>query len=190
MSKNICIYASSSNQVSDELKIKCKQLAQKLAKSGYDLIYGAGNIGIMKVIADVFLENNRNVIGVIPERLNLEGIVHPNLTKLYITSDMRKRKELMENFADAFITCPGGIGTLEEFAEIFTLKQLGYHLKPIILYNVNNFFDYLIKFLYKLEIEKFMHEKTFELIKISDNPDEIVTFIRNYKKPKLKLKWM
>jgi len=189
MIKKICIYASSSTELAEHYYIQAKELAAELAKKGYDLVYGGARIGIMGTVAEEFMKINRKVIGVIPRKLNLKGIVHEDITELIEVEDMRKRKELMENFSDAFIACPGGIGTFEELLEIYTLKQLGYHRKPIVIYNSDSFYSQLIEILYVLQRENFLKKENLELVKELINPEEVLYYLENYHEPDDIKKW-
>ncbi|MBP7460005.1 MAG: TIGR00730 family Rossman fold protein [Candidatus Delongbacteria bacterium] len=188
--KKICIYASSSNNIPAEYARCCQSIAELLARRDMELIYGGGDIGIMGKVAQIFLNHNRPVTGVIPEKLNIPGVVHRGLTQLIIVPDMRKRKELMENLADGFIAFPGGIGTMEELLEIMTLKQLGYHSKPIILYNCLDYYTPLVRMLEKTVQLGFMKSEFMDFISISSDDHQIIDYLETYQAPSSIRKWV
>lgn len=114
-------------------------------QNGWGLVYGGGHVGLMGVFADEMLRQGGEVIGVIPESLVRMEVAHKGLTDLRVVSSMHTRKREMYDESDAFVVFPGGIGTLDEFFEILTWKQLGKHSKPIALYNPDGYFDGLIQ---------------------------------------------
>lgn len=141
----ICVFASSSARLTDAQYAYAKALGEEIAKSGYGLVFGGGRLGLMGAVADGALAHGGPVIGVIPEHLHKPGIAHPGCHELVVTPTMHVRKETMENRCAAFIALPGGFGTLEELLEVITLRQLGYHEKPIILCNQDGYFDALLQ---------------------------------------------
>ena len=131
MTKNICVYCSSSNLLDDVYYEEARTLGRLMATNGFGLVYGGGNVGLMGVLAKAVHQYNGHVFGVIPHALkNKEGVAYEIADELVITDSMRERKALMYENAHAFIALPGGIGTLEELTETLTLKQLGYHNQP------------------------------------------------------------
>lgn len=190
MIKKICIYASSSDRIPQDYFLQCNRLAEALAQQDTELIYGAGDIGIMGSVANIFLKHKRRVTGVIPEKLNVPGVVHQKLTQLYIVPNMRKRKELMENLADGFIACPGGIGTLEELLEILTLKQLNYHSKPIALFNCYDYYSPLYSILEQMIKLGFMKAEYLSFVYLSSEIDQIIHYFKTYQAPSAIRKWI
>ena len=120
------------------------ELAQHIATQGFGIVYGGASIGLMGQVADTVLEHGGEVVGVIPEFMLDYEIAHSELTELHIVKSMHERKALMAERASAFIALPGGLGTFEEILEIATWGQLNQHQKPMIIYNVNRFYDALI----------------------------------------------
>ena len=120
------------------------ELAQHIATQGFGIVYGGASIGLMGQVADTVLEHGGEVVGVIPEFMLDYEIAHSQLTELHIVKSMHERKALMAERASAFIALPGGLGTFEEILEIATWGQLNQHQKPMIIYNVNRFYDALI----------------------------------------------
>src|SRR5699024_7516582 len=138
------------------------ELGRFMAQRKINLVNGAGGIGLMKSIADAVLDNGCKVIGVIPHFMVEQNWQHPGLTELIEVKDMHERKKLMAEKSDAIIAMPGGCGTLEELLEIITWKQLGLYLNPIIILNINSFFDPLLEMLEKAINENFMSQQHAE----------------------------
>ena len=170
----VCLYGASSNQISSEYICLTETLGSMLADAGYSLVYGAGGAGLMGAAARGFKEKNGYVIGVVPRFLQVDGILYPHCDEIIFTETMRQRKQAMEEKADAFIVTPGGIGTFEEFFEIYTLKQLGRHRKPIIVYNINGYYDAMLAMLSTAVEQSFMRETSMQLITVVDTPQEVV----------------
>lgn len=141
--KNICVYASGSRNLDAVYQREAQQLGELIAQNGMSVIFGGGTDGLMGALARGASAAGGSVIGVIPDRLNVPGIVYEGCAELYVTKDLRERKAVMEQKADAFIALPGGFGTLEELLEIITLRHLGYHQKPIAAVNTNGFYSHL-----------------------------------------------
>lgn len=177
--KKICIFCSSSNNI-DKIYFKtARSLATLLAKEMTDLVFGGGMIGLMGVLAKVYKKERRIVIGVVPEKLNKKGIIFEETDRLIVTRDMHERKQFMFKESNAFIALPGGFGTLDELLEIITLKQLGFHDKPIAVLNINNFYDFLLKQLEVLHNNNFTRKNDAELFYVDSNPANIVNFLNN-----------
>lgn len=181
MSKTICVFCSSS----EDLDIKYYNLAKDLGKligiSEYNLIHGAGSIGLMGVLMKSAAENGSQVTGVVPEHLNRKNIVNEDFQKLIITKDMKDRKEFMRNNSDVFIALPGGFGTLEELLEVITLKQLKYHSKPIIIINAYGFYDKLLNQFNEFYNQGFTNISYKALYYITNNLSDAFEYVNNYK---------
>lgn len=145
-----------------------------MVSAGYGLVYGAGNIGLMGIIADTVLAAGGEVIGVIPQALYDREVAHLGLNQLFTVQTMHERKALMMKHSDAFIAMPGGIGTFEELFEVLTWFQLGFHHKPIGLLNVNGYYDQLIGFLKQTVEVGFVQENLDNLLIVSSDPAELV----------------
>jgi uncharacterized protein (TIGR00730 family) len=141
---NICVYCSSSNDIAPSYFDAARALGTALAQHGWPLVYGGGSVGLMGALAEAVHAAGGKVIGIIPQALLDREVGYLEADELIVTTTMRERKRLMDERADAFVTLPGGFGTLEELLEIITLKQLHYHEKPIIIVNVNGFYDALL----------------------------------------------
>lgn len=178
--KNVCVYCSSSNHLSENFYQAASELGEKLAKSGYNLVYGGSTCGCMGKIAQSVLDNGGEVIGVIPERIQNMGLSHPKISKLIITKDMRDRKATMEEISDMFVALPGSFGTLEEISEIIVAKQLSFHKKAVVFLNTDNFYAPLFEMFEKYYKLGFAKEMNRELYFIAENADETVNYLNTY----------
>ena len=172
--KSIAVYCGSSNHVNSIYKNEAKRLGSLLAKHKIKLIYGGGNMGLMGILANSVLDSGGNVYGVITEHLIDIEKKNDSLNNLKIVKTMHERKMAMFMQADCFIIFPGGIGTLEEFFEVYSWKQLRLHEKPIYIYNLNNFWDELINLIDRLIDEDFAGEKMKEAYKVVKNHSELI----------------
>jgi uncharacterized protein (TIGR00730 family) len=171
----VCIYCGSSLGADPIYSEAAKALSTRLAIDGFNLIYGGASIGIMGVVADTFLEHGAHVTGVIPESLALREIAHVGLSELIVTMSMHERKALMANRADAFIALPGGFGTFEELLEVITWNQLRIMNKPVIVYNVDGYFNSLLTMLGEAEIKGFVRPHSNPYFKVASTPDELMS---------------
>ncbi|MBD2068709.1 TIGR00730 family Rossman fold protein [Leptolyngbya sp. FACHB-671] len=144
--KRVCVFCGSNQGANPAYGFAAEQLGKLLAQQNIGLVYGGGKVGLMGTVADAALAAGGEVIGVIPQALADREIAHTGLSKLHIVASMHKRKALMSDYADAFIALPGGMGTLEEFAEVLTWGQLGLHQKPCGLLNIEGYYNSLIAF--------------------------------------------
>ena len=177
----ICVYGAASDKINDRYKEAGRLLGEKLAKRGHSLVFGAGDNGVMGSVARGVYEQGGESIGVSPRFFNVDGILFQHCTELIYTDTMRERKKILEDSSDAFIIAPGGVGTLDEFYEILTLKQLQQHNKPIAIFNFDGYYDGILEWM-KVAVKKdFISDITIDLYKVSDNIDEILDYIENYK---------
>lgn len=151
-----------------------EELANAMSAANIDLVYGGGKVGLMGCLADRMLKNGRNVIGVIPQFLADVELAHRELTELRIVSSMHERKAMMASLADGFIILPGGIGSLEEFFEIVTLKLLGQHKKPCGILNVAGYYDGLITFLTHIVNQGFLKPIHQQMIFVAPSPSQLI----------------
>lgn len=158
--KNICVFCGSSSGANDEYKRAAEELGQYLAANDITLVYGGGRVGLMGIIADAVMTNGGKVIGVIPEFLQKKEVGHPGLTEMHVVGSMHERKQMMAELSDGFIAMPGGLGTLEELAEITTWVQIEIIKKPVGILNINAFFDHLLFQLDHMTGEGFISQKS------------------------------
>ncbi|WP_324646197.1 TIGR00730 family Rossman fold protein [Acinetobacter sp. MD2] len=159
------------------------QLAQGLAVHGFGVVYGGASIGLMGQVADTAMDHGAEVVGVIPEFMLDYEIANDRLTELHIVKSMHERKAIMAERASAFIALPGGLGTFEEILEIATWSQLEQHQKPMMLYNVNGFYNHLIAQLDHAVAEGFLPPQHRAKLIVCNNIQEIYTAIQSLKKP-------
>jgi uncharacterized protein (TIGR00730 family) len=142
---SVCVFCASSEAVSPAERAVAAELGRGLAARGWRLVYGGGGVGLMGETARAALAAGGDVLGIIPERLLTREVAMPDLPELVVVPTMRERKQRMDEASDAFIVLPGGIGTLEELVEIVTLKQLGYHDRPIVLLDREGYWEPLLE---------------------------------------------
>ena len=167
--KRLCVFCGSSHGANSVYADTAKNLGSELARRGIELVYGGGNVGLMGVIADATLAAGGKVIGVIPEALMAKELGHKSIQDLRVVKTMHERKALMAELSDGFIAMPGGIGTFEEFFEIVTWAQLGFHSKPCALLNVNGFYDPLLQLVDHAIAEQFVKPKQRELVVVESD---------------------
>lgn len=176
----ITVYGAASDKIDKKYKDAGELLGKKMAQRGHDLVFGAGDNGVMGAVARGVSEVGGKIMGISPEFFNVDGILYPNCTELIYTETMRERKKILEDEADAFIIAPGGVGTLDEFFEILTLKQLQQHNKAIAIYNVDGYFDGILEWMKTATKKEFISELTLGLYGVYDDVDEMLNFIENY----------
>jgi uncharacterized protein (TIGR00730 family) len=186
--KRIAVYCGSNKGARPEYSVAAQELGALLAREKIELVYGGGCVGLMGVVADAALQGG-HVIGVIPERLVIKEVVHEKLPDLRVVKTMHERKALIAELADGFIALPGGYGTFEEFFEILTWSQLGWHQKPFGLLNVAGFYSPLISFLDHAAAEGFIRPKHRELVIIESETEKMLQRMREFKPP-TEVKWM
>jgi len=179
--QRLCVFCGSSSGVHKEYAEAAAHLGKIIAESGIGLVTGGGQVGLMGVVSDAALAAGGAVIGVIPEKLVTREIAHNGLTELKIVKSMHERKAIMADLVDGFIAMPGGFGTLEEFCEVITWSQLGFHKKPVGLLNVHGFFDEFIFFLDKIVKLGFAQQVHRDLVLVSNDAADIVTKVTTFK---------
>jgi uncharacterized protein (TIGR00730 family) len=172
--RRLCIYAGSSFGASPAYTTAAAALGTACARRGWGIVYGGGRVGLMGTLADAALAAGGEVIGVIPHAMIAEERAHEGLTELISVESMHERKLRMAQLADCFVALPGGIGTLEEVIEIFTWLQLGLHLKPIGLLNVDGFHDPLLRLLEHLRDERFLTPAHHAMLSVERDPEALL----------------
>lgn len=189
MKKYICVYCSSSDAINKDFFNHAEELGREIAVNNYGLVYGGGNIGLMGKLAESVKNNNGTVISVIPKALHEKGLSFKNSDELIVTKDLRERKQVMEDYAHAFIALPGGFGTFEEILEILTLKQLKFHNKAVIFLNIRNFYNSLIELFENIYKEKFAKEDYKKLYFFTDSSEKALDYIEGYSPVAIEDKW-
>lgn len=178
---NICVFGAASNEIDKKYMDDIEIMAEKLAKDGHHLVFGAGGQGLMGAAARGFKKGGAKITGVIPtffKEAEIEAI-YDECDELIYTDTMRERKAVMEDKADAFVIVPGGIGTFEELFEVLTLKQLGRHSKPIAIYNCKGYYDKMEAMLNTSIEEGFVRHTCKEIYSYVNNVDELIRYINN-----------
>lgn len=177
MTKRVCVYCAPSSQVDDKYKMAARRLGEILSENNIGCNYGGGAIGLMGELAQSMVDHHGDITGIIPRFMVERGWDNP-LVKEIETPDMHSRKERMVQDVDAAIALPGGCGTLEELLEIITWKQLGLFLKPIIILNVDHYFDPLVAMLDKCVEENFMSEQLKKTWTVVSSAEEVLPAIQ------------
>lgn len=144
MNRRMCVFCGSSPGLGNSYLRVAREAGRAIAAAGYGIVYGGGRIGLMGALADAALEAGGEVIGVIPRALSAAEIAHSGVTRLHVVESMHERKALMADLSDAFVALPGGFGTMDEFCEILSWRQLGIHDKPIGLLDHEGYFQQLL----------------------------------------------
>tara|TARA_B100000809_G_C15049802_1_gene498554 strand:+ start:736 stop:1317 length:582 start_codon:yes stop_codon:yes gene_type:complete len=180
--KTICVYAGSAIGNKESFSVAAKNLGHAIVNSGSSMVYGGGSRGLMGVVADAVLNKNGSVTGIITKQLDNIEVGHKELTTLEVVDTMHERKSRMAELSDSVISLPGGVGTWEEFYEALAWNQLGFYSKPIILLNIDNYYDDLYNFTTNSVKEGFLPQKTFEDLFLVDDIDEAISIVINFKK--------
>ncbi|MCF0198991.1 MAG: TIGR00730 family Rossman fold protein [Bacteroidaceae bacterium] len=172
--KAVAVYCASSTQLPQKYYEAAACVGELLGRRGATLVNGAGNMGLMQASSDACLAAGGKVVGVMPTFMIEQDWHHRGLTELVETPDMNARKALMAERSDAAIVLPGGVGTMDEFFDIITLKQLGVYLKPIVLLNLDGFYDPLLELFDRMVAENFMRDVHRDIWRVAATADEAV----------------
>ena len=182
---SICVFCGASPGRHPGYATAARSLGQAIATSGRQVVFGGGKVGMMGAVADGALEAGGRVVGVIPEHLIQYEVAHGGLTELHVVASMHVRKQMMADRSDAFVILPGGLGTMEEFFEIWTWGQLGIHRKPYGLLNVGGYFDPLLVFLQHAVAEGFIRGEHRDLLVVEDDPGQLLERLECHPTPVL-----
>jgi hypothetical protein len=177
MTKLLCVYCSSSDRIDAKYAAAADQLGQQMVAQGWGLVYGGGKTGLMGAVARSVKRSGGRVVGVIPEFMKARELAYDEADELHTVITMRERKLLMETRADAFVTLPGGWGTLEEIMEILTLRQLDVVRKPCVFLNQDGFYDPLLELFRRMLDERFFKPGNLELFRVAATVPEVFTQI-------------
>lgn len=182
MIKNVCVFASSSDNLDKDFYRAASELGHLLGLNGMNIVYGGSRLGAMFACASAVSHAGGKIIGVMPQKIYDYGVGNPeDCSEFYITEGMRERKAKMDELSDAVIALPGGFGTLEEISEMIVQKQLGYNQKPIILLNTNGFYNHLIDFFDTIIDKNFAKSESAKLYYLADTPQDAINYLKNYK---------
>ena len=177
----ICVFCGSSMGSGMLYKQAANEVADFFIKNKVSLVYGGANVGLMKILADKLLENNREVIGVMPQLLVDKEVAHAGLEQMIIVDSMSTRKQKMVEISDGFIVLPGGFGTLDELSEVLIFNQLRICDKPLGILNTGGYFDKLIAFFEHATQEGFVRKEHFENLIIDDNIAGLMNKMQQYR---------
>jgi len=188
--KRLCVFCGSSPGQSPAYSQAARSLAKEMARRKIGLVFGGGRVGLMGVLADAALAEGNDVIGVIPRNLFQKEVGHAGIRDLRVVDSMHQRKQLMAELADGFLALPGGLGTLEELFEMLTWTQLDLQRKPCGLFNVNGYFDHLLKFLDQALAQGFIHEPHRRLLLVGSEAAALLDTMLSWQPPRFdKAEW-
>jgi uncharacterized protein (TIGR00730 family) len=178
---SVCVYCGSSAGRDPVYTETAAAVGTLLAREGIRLVYGGGRVGLMGIVADAALDAEGEVVGIIPSGLFSREIGHRGLTELIEVDSLHERKQRMFELADAFVVLPGGFGTLDELAEVTTWAQLGMHRKPIVLVDVEQYWDGLLRLLDRAVDESFLRPDNRDLVRVVRRVDSLLEAIEGYR---------
>jgi uncharacterized protein (TIGR00730 family) len=186
----ICVYCGSSAGGNPAYIQAAHALGEEIAKRNLTLVYGGGKVGLMGEVARSAMQSSGRVIGIIPKALRDQELAFNELTELHVVNSMHERKAMMAELADGFIALPGGYGTIDEFFEVLTWSQLGFHTKPCGILNINHYYDRLLEFLDQSVEEKFIYQPHRDLILQAATPAELLDAFSAYQPVRMnKAEW-
>ena len=181
--KNISIFCGAHEGKNPEYAKAAKSVAELIAKKGINVVFGGGNVGLMKVISDTALDNGVEVLGISLKSLHALELANPRLNNIVVSETLLNRKDEFMSRSDAFIVLPGGVGSLDELAEIMASNQLGSINKPVGILNTEGYYDHLLEWFNKAVNEGFISSENLKELLVSDSPEELVELITTHKKP-------
>lgn len=189
MIKSVTVYCSSSSALDQHFNDAAQSLGRGIAVQGWQLVYGGNFVGLMACVARGCREAGGKVIGITPQLMHDKGLSDPDADELVITNDMRDRKALLERRGDAFVALPGGLGTYEEIFDIVVARQLGYHEKPIVLLNIQGYYDPLLKLVEHGIQQRFIKALARQLYFVAGTVEEAIEHLKKPTPPVLVDKW-
>ena len=181
--KNISIFCGAHEGKNPKYAQSAKIISEAIAKKGINVVFGGGNVGLMKIISDTALDNGVEVLGISLKSLHALELANPRLNEIVVTDSLLDRKNEFMSRSDAFIVLPGGVGSLDELAEIMASNQLGIINKPVGILNTEGYYDHLLKWFDKAVEEGFISSANLKELLVSDNPEELVELVVNHKRP-------
>ena len=181
--KNISIFCGAHEGKNPKYAQSAKIISEAIAKKGINVVFGGGNVGLMKIISDTALDNGVEVLGISLKSLHALELANPRLNEIVVTDTLLDRKDEFMSRSDAFIVLPGGVGSLDELAEIMASNQLGIINKPVGILNTQGYYDHLLKWFDKAVEEGFISSANLKELLVSDNPEELVDLVVNHERP-------
>lgn len=179
----VCVYCGSRLGNKPLYQRQAEEMGQLIAGAGLSLVYGAGSIGLMGVVARSAQEHGADVVGIIPSHLDEVEITQQGLAELHVTDDMHQRKKMMFERSDAFIVLPGGLGTLDETLEMMTWAQLSLHSKPIIIVNTKGYWSPLLELVEHVVADGFAAPENANLLTVAETPEQAIALIEAMNRP-------
>ena len=180
---NISIFCGAHEGKNPAYARAAKLVAEYIAKKGINVVFGGGNVGLMKIISDTALDNGVKVLGISLKSLHALELANPRLNEIVVSETLLDRKDKFMSRSDAFIVLPGGVGTLDELAEIMASNQLGIINKPVGILNTEGYYDDLLKWFSKAVDEGFISSENLKELLVSDSPEELVEMITSHQRP-------
>ena len=181
---SLCVFCGSSPGRNPAYLKAAREIGDLIARRGITMVYGGGSIGLMGAAADAALDAGGKVVGVIPRSLLSREQGHKRLTEQHVVATMHERKALMNRLSDGFVVLPGGVGTLEEFFEIWSWANLGIHAKPFGVLEVNGFWQPLFTFLDRMTADGFVRPEFRALVRVAHDADALLSALADYQPPK------
>ncbi len=181
--KSISIFCGAHEGNNPKYAQSAKIVSETIAKKGINVVFGGGNVGLMKIISDTALDNGVEVLGISLKSLHALELANPRLSEIVITETLLDRKDEFMSRSDAFVVLPGGVGSLDELAEIMASNQLGIINKPVGILNTEGYYDHLLKWFDKAVEEGFISSANLKELLVSEDPQELVELIVNHKRP-------
>ena len=181
--KNISIFCGAHKGRNPEYAKAAESIAKAIAKKGINIVFGGGNVGLMKIISDTALDNGVEVLGISLKSLHALELVNPRVDEIVVSDTLLGRKDEFMSRSDAFIVLPGGVGSLDELAEIMASNQLGIINKPVGILNTEGYYDHLLKWFNKAVDEGSISSKNLDELLVADSPGELIDMITNHQKP-------
>jgi len=181
--RNISIFCGAHEGKNPKYAQSAKIISEAIAKKGINVVFGGGNVGLMKIISDTALDNGVEVLGISLKSLHALELANPRLNEIVVTDTLLDRKDEFMSRSDAFIVLPGGVGSLDELAEIMASNQLGIINKPVGILNTEGYYDHLLKWFDKAVEEGFISSANLKELLVSDNPEELVDLVVNHERP-------
>jgi uncharacterized protein (TIGR00730 family) len=181
--KNISIFCGAHEGNNPKYGEEAKKVAESIAKQGINVVFGGGNVGLMKIISDTALDNGVEVLGISLKSLHALELANPRLKEIVVADTLLDRKDEFMSRSDAFIVLPGGVGSLDELAEIMASNQLGIINKPVGILNTEGYYDHLLSWFNKAVDEGFISPANLKELLVSDSPQELVEMVVNHTRP-------
>ena len=181
--KKISVFCGAHVGNSPNYKIAAEQIGMLIAEKGLEVIFGGGNVGLMKIVADTAIKNGGTVTGITLKSLHEFELTNPNINEIIITHSLFERKEKFLGMSDAFIVLPGGVGSMDELLEVMVSNQLGGINKPVGLLNTNGYYNGFLDWLQRSVDDEFVSQENQRQIHVSENPKELLEMILSAKMP-------